>query len=153
VLIDVWQINGYGGLGLSRAELHRALCIILPRHITERIAKRHRVYRLHPMHSKCSARGLVHIKDVRTCITSASGRDSSGGCILWRDKIKNLTRVRVFFHNSFEASSMNMSVGSYPLIPDSRISTRSFSQFTRRLDKVPVTNASFESYNQLLKIR
>jgi len=55
------------------------------------------------------------------------------------------TRVRLH--------QMNMSVGSCPLIPDSRISTRSFSQFTRRLDKVLVTTASPESYYQLLKTR
>jgi hypothetical protein len=140
-------------LGLSRAELHRALCIILPRHITERIAKRHRLYRLHPMHSKCSARGLVHIKDVRTCITSASGRDSSGVAYYGGTKSKTLPEYECSSTTHLRLHQMNMSGGSYPLIPDSRISTRSFSQFTRRLDKVPVTNASFESYDQLLKIR
>ncbi len=126
VLTYVWQINGYGGLGLSRAELHRVSCIILPRHITERIAKRHRVYRLHSMHSKYSVRVLYTSRGMRACITSALAMGFPAGTAcqgVTNSKVLpgHYPIIHVGLHRS------NMLVSLPPLVSETQVYLRPFS--------------------------
>src|SRR5438067_471016 len=101
------------------------------------------------MHSKCSAIGLVHIKDVRTCITSASGRDSSVVHIIEGQNQKLYQRTSIL-HNSGEASS-NEYVGGF-LLALPRLPNLYFVLFHNSLG-VSTRFPFSESYDQLLKTR